>query len=147
MLSIVPKGLNVDTVEFAHDFDAAFEAKVVSFNISVDARQPMYTLGHYQPISYNGPSLYTVSISCYVSNLPITKTLMDHFSVLDPETHLMEVKTTSRVDPTMGGVSHMVDLTYRTLNYDKFVFAIKNIAYNRFSEQFHKQLEDKLDQV
>lgn len=147
MLSKTPRGLDMNTVEFSQDFDSAFNAKVVSFNISVDANQSIHALGHFQAISYNGPSLYTVSISCYVQNLPINKSLMDHFDVHEPETRLCEVKTTTRADPTVGSITHVVELTYRCLNFDRFNHAIKNVAYNRFSEEFHRQLEEKLDKV
>ena len=135
----------MDSIEFASDFDAAFGVKVISFNVNIEANQSIHSLGNYQAVSYNSPALYTVSLRCYMSAFTISKSPMDHFDVLDPETRLVEVKTTSRADPPMGGVTHIVDLTYQTLNYDRFYHAVKNVTYNRFSEKLHEQLEDILD--
>jgi hypothetical protein len=145
MFGTHPIGVKMDSVVLASAFKNAFDTHVVSFHLSVDNTHQSQMINGYFVSSYTWTPVYTLQVSVVMQSLPVNKSLMGYFEIVDPETRLVEIKTTTHVEPNTGGVHHAVDLTYKMLSYDKFICALNNLVYNRFSEEFHKQLEDKLD--
>ncbi len=134
----------MDTLDFAKDFFAAFEAHITGYNISVDSGHNPIVYPNGMITSYMGAPICTVNIQCHLAAYP-NGHLMEHFGLGNFTEHgLTEVRTNSNVGPT-GAVSHQVDLTYKTTDFNKFTQAIKNLAYTRYSAKFHKQLDDILD--
>lgn len=136
---------SMDSVEFAKNFLTAFDVHVMHYNFSIDTGMQSFVGPTGVGMSYNGPAVTTLHISCRATKLPIDKSLLEHFSMGSKCEHaLVEVKTSSRCDD-MGLVIHTVDLTYKTVNFGQFIHDLKNVAYNRYSDKFHKQLDDILD--
>jgi hypothetical protein len=133
MFGSYPAGLNMPSTEFAKDFLSAFDAQVITCDMS----------GHQSVSSYYVPSLYTISIQCQMISLPLDKVLRDHFELSEPgHSNLVKMNYVTIDD---GVVRYLVELTYKSLDVEKFLSAVKNISYKRFSDKFNEQLDSCLD--
>lgn len=134
---VTTKNVNVnDPNEFAHAFRQAFAVSVLSCSMTDDVQYDQ-TFGSY------GSNFYTIDIKCYLDRSSLDKSpqcLMEYFSLRSRENHLIRVSIkTERIG------YDLVELQYKCSNLIGFMAEIEDIRYKKYSETFHKQLEDILD--
>ena len=123
-------------------FQKSFDVLVTHIEVRQTSwSDPRFALvGRNSLSSIEQPSFYDIDIVCCFATVPpeYTNSLI-WFDMRDVGHALHFVRTNSSQH------ANMMELRYRTSDYDKFIKDVADARYRRFSRHFHKQLEDILD--
>lgn len=127
-------------MEFKKAFEEAFDVILTRMSVqSLDTSNQMTLTPTGIVNVVVSPTSYTINLTCHhVSMPPEGWGRLQWFDLRDCG-HALHFISDRQEHPAM------LELMYRTIDLEKFVVDLKETKFRRFSQEFHKQLDDILD--